>query len=306
MRSKIASRSCLPLLLFLLVWTAALNPGQSAWAEETASSESLTTSSGNVSGSPQVPYCVSDTAGTVTQEEWVRLESTAEELTGQYDCGVYIITLGDYRDYESAARSFRDFSQEFYTRYELGVGEEKTGILLLMSMENRDYSLLAHGQFAHEAFTDYGKTVLEDRFLPDFRRNDWYGGFMDYLSGCGELLAAASRGEPVDVPASQSGAYGSTGSSGTPVFTALVCGGIPSLVAFAVCQGMRRKMKPVHESLSAEDYIVPGSVRLRIQKDVFVNRSVTRTVIKTEDRSHHSGGGTTVNSHGFSGHSGKF
>lgn len=182
----------------------------------------------------------------------------------------------------------------------MGMGEEQNGVLLIMSMSERDYSILAYGSDAHYAFTDYGKEVLENSFLDNFRQNDWYGGFRDYLSGSEELLARAEAGQPLDVSYTDR-----TGMSKTTNMLITVV--VPILVAFSSCEIMKRKMKPVSRRSTAEEYIVPSGVNLSVSQDVFVNRTVTRTVIRTENRdSHYSGGGTSVNSSGFSGHSGKF
>ena len=247
-----------------------------------------------------LPYYVSDTAGLMTSEEWRKLESTAENISEQYGCGVYIVTLQDYRDYGSY-NNFWDFSEAFYTRYNMGLGEARNGILLIMSMAERDYSLLAYGRDAHYAFTDYGKNVLENRFLDNFMRSDWAGGFADYLNGCEELLGRAAAGDPLDV------SYEETSGLPDEVSTGIIIG-LPLLVGFGACEGMRRNMKPVKPRSRADEYIVPGGINLSLKRDVFVNRTVTRTVIRTENRDSgfHGGGGTTVNSHGFSGHSGKF
>ena len=247
----------------------------------------------------ELPYFVSDAAGLLTTEQWQRLENTAKSISEQYRCGVYIVTLDDYRDFGSYS-SFWDFSEEFYTRYHMGLGERRNGILLILSMDDRDYSLLAYGSDANYAFTDYGKDVLENRFLDNFRRDDWNGGFSDYLDGCAELLSKAANGTPVDV------SYDSRGEMPDSVSTAIIAG-VPLLTGFGICEGMRRKMKPVRRQTKADEYILPGGIDLSLKRDVFVNRTVTRTVIRTENRdSNFGGGGTTVNSHGFSGHSGKF
>ena len=83
--------------------------------------------------------------------------------------------------------------------------------------------------------------------------------------------------------------------------------GVPLLAGFGACEGMRHKMKPVAKQSRADEYVVPGGVNLDVKKDLFINRTVTRTLIQTENKASHSGGGgTTVNSSGFSGHSGKF
>ena len=249
--------------------------------------------------SSSLPYYVSDSAGVLTSEEWQELENKAERISREYQCGVYIVTLDDYRDFGSYS-SFWSFSEEFYTRYQMGIGEQRNGILLIMSMEDRDYSLLAYGSNAHYSFTDYGKEVLENSFLDNFRRNDWYGGFADYLNGAEMMLKQAAAGNPLDV------SYESREGINNGIATAMVIG-IPCLVAFGACEGMKRQMKPVSRQSRADEYVVPGGINLSVKRDVFLNRTVTRTRIQTEHRENSSsGGGTTVNSSGFSGHSGKF
>lgn len=253
--------------------------------------------------SAELPYYLSDTAQLMTTEQWQRLEDSAEGISEQYGCGVYLVTLEDYRDYGSYS-SIRAFAEDFYKGYNLGLGQNANGILLVLSMEERDYCLIAYGSDAHAAFTDYGKEVLENGFLDDFRRNDWYSGFRDYVNGCADLLSRAAAGTPLDV----SYDYGEEAGIPSEVSTGIIVG-LPLLVSFGACEGMRRQMKPVRQQSRADEYIVPGGVKLSLKKDVFVNRTVSRTVLRTEDRgssgSHH-GGGTTISSSGFSGHSGKF
>ena len=245
-----------------------------------------------------INFYVSDVAGLMKADEWQELENKARQISEQYGCGTYIVVLDDYKTYGNYS-SFWNFSETFYTVYNLGMGAEKNGILLLLSMKERDYSLIAYGSDAHYAFTDYGKNVLEKSFLDDFRQNRWYAGFRDYLNGCEDLLNRASRGEPLDV------SYDSRGGIPDSVSTAVVVL-VPLLSAFGVCEGLKRQMKPVSRKSRADEYIVPGGINFDVQRDIFVNRTVTRTVIRSESRNDSLGGGTTVNSHGFSGHSGKF
>ncbi len=255
-------------------------------------------------GQDSLPYYVSDVAGVLSSEDWQQMESYAAQISETYQCGVYIVTLNDYKSY-SDTNSFWNFSQEFYKRYNMGMGEGKNGILLIMSMNERDYSLLAYGSDAHYAFTDYGKEVLEEQFLDNFRSNDWTGGFKDYLSGCDSLLARAAQGNPLDVaPPSYTYSEPSRG-LGEGASLAIVVFA-PCLIAFAACSAMKKQMKPVSRSVRADDYVVPGGVNLSLKRDVFINRTVSVRVIQTHsDRDSH-GGGTTINSGGFSGHSGKF
>ena len=253
-----------------------------------------------------LPYYVSDVAGVLNSEDWQQLEADAARISETYQCGVYIVTLDDYKSF-SATNSFWNFSQEFYNRYNMGIGESRNGILLIMSMSERDYSLLAYGSDAHYAFTDYGKEVLEQQFLDNFRNNDWSGGFADYLSGCESMLARAAQGNPLDV-APPNYVYSETSRGmGMGVSLAIVVLA-PCLIAFAACSAMKRQMKPVSRSVRADDYLVPGGVNLSLKRDVFLNRVVTTRIIQTPSDNHRDGGGggTTINAGGFSGHSGKF
>lgn len=246
-----------------------------------------------------LPYYVSDVAGILSSEQQTELNETAERISEQYNCGVYIVTLEDYTEYSGT--DIFTFTQNFYKAYHLGMGDSRSGILLLLSMSGRDYSLVSYGSNAHYAFTDYGQQVLSSRFLDNFRTNDWYGGFSDYLECCDDFLARAGAGNPFDI------SYES-GRNSSNVFSFALIAGVPSLVAIVVCETMKRKMKPVIRESRADEYIVPGGINLSVKRDVFINRTITRTVIRTENRTPSCGGtgGTTVNAGGFSGHSGKF
>ena len=121
------------------------------------------------------------------------------------------------------------------------------------------------------------------------------------IKNVNSALSRAADGNPVDVNFESR--------SGIPAeLSAGIIVGVPLLVSFGACEGMRHRMKPVKTQSRADEYIVPGGIHFNLKRDVFVNRTVSRTVIRTENRDSHygGGGGTTVNSGGFSGHSGKF
>ena len=129
-------------LTLILLLAIMLLSGTSAMAESTQ----------------ELPYYVSDTAGLTSSDQWQKLESAAESVSERYGCGVYVVTLQDFRDYGSYS-SIRSFSEDFYNRYRMGLGQNRNGILLVLSMAERDYCLIAYGSDAHYAFTDYGKEV---------------------------------------------------------------------------------------------------------------------------------------------------
>ena len=64
-------------------------------------------------------------------------------------------------------------------------------------MEERDYAMFVYGEYAEYAFNEYGREMLEERFLGNFGDSDWYGGITNYLNGCEEFLAKAEADDPV-------------------------------------------------------------------------------------------------------------
>lgn len=247
----------------------------------------------------QLDNHVTDSAYLVTDEEWAVLDARASEISERYSCGVYIITVNDFLDFGDTPYEAADRLRAYF---ELGCGESGDCALLLLSMADRDYALIAHGDFGNAAFTDYGKEVLAEHFLEKFADDDWYGGFEAYLDKSEAFLAMAQAGTPFDVDndpdAKKEFLIGSL----------LMIVLIPSLIAGVVCMIWKNQMQSVQTQTEAAAYVVADSNRLRICQDQFLSVSQQRRKIQKSDDTSSSGrrGGTTVDSNGTSGHSGKF
>ena len=236
--------------------------------------------------------CVTDAASLLSDQQWATLEGKAEALSAQYECGIYIITLDDFTDYVNTNDVY-EAAKAIYREYSLGWGAEKSGVLLLLSMAERDYSLIAYG-YGNTAFTDYGKDQLADRFLDDFAEDDWYTGFEDYLDKCASMLSSARSGRPLDVGSSPL----------IRLVGILISIALGFAAAFIVCCFLSQQMKSVARKAEADSYVQTDSIYFTAREDHFTHTSQIRT--KVESSSGSGGGGTTVDSDGFSGHSGKF
>lgn len=241
------------------------------------------------SGEMAVPY-VTDAAGLLTQDEVLALEAQAEQIAEDYGCAPYILVVENYRDYEDTYDVF-EAGMNLYERWELGHGPEKNGLLLILSMAERDHALVTYGSVTHQAFTDYGQEALREQFLDNFHNDDWAGGFQDYLDTSAWLLEQAKNGTPYDVNTAPKG------------FNPLIIV-IPLVLALVVCLVLTGQMKTAKRKTEAGDYMVQGGAEMRVVQDIFTHRTVTRQVIQSENKG--GGGGTTINARGFSGKSGKF
>ena len=238
---------------------------------------------------------VFDVYGLLTNSEQRKLENRAEEISEQYGCGVYIVIVDDYEDYAYYVETAAEY---IYEDTNLGMGSKRDGVMLLLSMHDRDYDIVAYG-YGNTAFTDYGKERVAEEFKDDFRSNDWYNGLNDYLNICERYLGYAENGKPVDV-----GHDPEHIDWGRVLFKAALIVLVPMIVAGIVVGIFWSQMKSVRLAGTAAEYVAPGGLDVQVSEDVYTHTSVNR--IRRERSSNSGGGGTSVNSGGFSHSSGKF
>lgn len=226
-----------------------------------------------VASQAQLNY-ITDEAGILTEQEWQTLETMAAELSEGYRCGLYVIILSDYMDFGSDPESV---CYNLYEDYTLGYGRDRDAIVLLMSMYDRDFWINDYGAYGEGVMTSYGRGTLEDAMLDDFANDDWYSGLADYLGQCDNLLRAAESGEPVG---------SSDGSS--PLTAYLIAFVVAVIIAFIVCSIFKAQMKTAVRATSADHYVTPGGVEMRIREDRYTH--TTRRERKIERSSSSSDG----------------
>lgn len=250
-----------------------------------------------MSQEPQLDH-VTDSVNLLTQEQWQSLEQKAREIENKYDFGVYIVTVDDYWHYGNG--SVMDAATFIYQEYSLGTGDGKDGLMLLLSMNDRDYSLITHGEFGNYAFNTEGREKMTKFFLDDFGDDQWYAGFKEFLSWSENYLESARNGNPYsreNVPMSSSDR-----SIGIMVRILIIL--IFPLVTAGIYIGvLSAKMKSVAEATRAGAY-VNGKLNLTKRTDHF--RFATQNRVKISNSSSSGGGSRSGGSGGFSGTSGKF
>lgn len=228
---------------------------------------------------------VTDDAGLLTYEEWSELETLCGAVSTKYQCGVYIVTVDDFTEFGSD--DVFEVTYELYHEYTLGKGEERNGLILLLSMYDRDYALFVYGDDAEYAFNMTGQILLEEEFLPYFGEDDWIGGFRAYVNTCDRFLALAAAGDPVRA---------------NPVSLILPAVGVSFIIALIICLIMRAGMKSVRAKSDADPY-VSGTLELTQRRDQYTHTTETRRKIESSSG---SGSSSSRSGGGGSGRSGKF
>lgn len=244
---------------------------------------------------------ITDKAGLLTAEEVRALEDRASEISTRYEMGVYIIALDDFQKY-SNYRSISNAAMDIYDSYGLGLGEDKAGVTLMLSMAERDYNLDFYGSRADYAFTEAGRDRMEDRIVSRLRNDDYYGAFSAWLDLCDSYLLAAKDSNPVGQgePSSADWQEDSEGMGFLAVIPGIVAAALTGAVLVA-------PMRTAGQKANANDYVVDGSLELTRRSDMFLRRSVTRRPRQNNSNSRPGGGGGVhYSGGGHSGRSGKF
>ena len=243
---------------------------------------------------------VADEAGLLTDGQRSELEEMAGDISRKYDCGIYLLTVADMADY--GYDDPFDFAVDYYTEHDLGISGERNGLLLVISIRQRDYALAVYGEDAKAVFTDSALMYVEDAFLPDLGNNDWYAGAYSYLLEAGNRLSIGA--EDSGIPDQSRPASGSAHSNrgGGSILVNVI---LPFGISGAVCGILLASMNSARKKSTASEYVCGGSVKITAREDRYINTTHVRRRVESSD-SGHSGSGHSRSSGGFSGRSGKF
>ncbi len=244
---------------------------------------------------------VCDQADILSYLEEQELCERADEIADETGIDVYIVTVDDLNNFTDAGR-VETLTEELRCGYGLARDNDDNMILLLLSMEDRDFDLMAHGTRGNAAFTDYGKEQVQKAFLDDFKENDWFGGFEDYLDKCDSFIHKEMKGNPVDVEDDPSEVFWNITLSGAVAF----------ILALIIASIVKAGMKSARIATEANAYIDRNVSRITYRSDAYSYTTTSRVYspIKSSGgggggRSG-GGGGTSIGHSGSSHSSGKF
>lgn len=238
---------------------------------------------------------VIDNAYLLSVSERDALETKAAALREEYEMDVVILTVDSLH-----GKRPQDYADDYYDENGYGCGEEKSGLLFLISMEERDWYISTSGEAIY-AFTDYGIQQVGEAALPYLSDGEYYEAFDAYLDELPIYFSAYRSGAPLDGYADDSGDYyhGDRESvvyyeeehSPSLVISLLIGAAVAGIAVLA----MRASMNTKRLQSSAADYLEQGSFHLNRQQDMFLYSNVSKTR-RPEEHDNNSGGGSSVHS----------
>ena len=245
----------------------------------------------------QKPLLV-DEAGLLSEEESSTLINKLEEISQRQKNEVAVVTVNSLEGKTAEA-----YADDYYDYNGYGYGENDDGLLLLVSMGEREWAVTAYGYCHTVAFTDAGLDYISSEFRRKLSSGEYAKAFDCFADLCDDFLTQAATGEPYDVDNMPKGKV-----SPFWLYTDLV---VAFFISFGIVKGKSRNLKSVKKQESAKAYERRGSLSLRRSTDSLVNRIVTQKTIRNEKNSSSgsSGGSSShISSSGRShgGTSGKF
>lgn len=250
----------------------------------------------NVRANDDVIPRVVDSSGLLSSDELVKLEEKLNEISTRQEVDVVIVTVDSLE-----GKTATEYADDFYDYSGYGFEDSKDGILLLVSMGERDWAISTTG-WGITVFTDAGLDYMTDRFIPYLSDGEYYKAFNEYAKLCDKFITKAYDGNPYDV-----GHLPKTYFKLIWIPISLVLG---FLVAFIMASAKKKEMKSIIKQSSASHYTKDGSVILTQNSDNYVTRRTFTRIISRDISSGGSSGGSSTHtsssgtSHG--GSSGKF
>ena len=133
-----------------------------------------------------------DDADILTDSEEKELNQQLDTVSEEQECDVIIVTVDSLN-----GKTVEEYADDYYDDNGYGYGENDSGILFLVAMDDREWNISTSGD-AITAFTDAGLAYMEDQFVPDLSDGAYLDAFSKYTSLCDDFLTQAEKGEPYD------------------------------------------------------------------------------------------------------------
>lgn len=239
------------------------------------------------------PVRLYDAADLLTDGEEDTVLQRLNAVSAAHNMDVVVVTANTL-----GGKSVRAYADDFYDYNGYGLDSENSGVLLLVSMEDRDWYISTTGD-GIRTFTDAGIQYIGEQIVSDLSDGDYEAAFLGFADQCEGFMTQAAEGDPYDV--------GSLPKAPLEGYWVVVAIAIGLVIALMVTGSMKAKLKSVRWQPAADSYVRPGSMILRDNRDTFLYTHVDRTLRPQNDSS--SGGssthsGSSGTSHGGGG--GKF
>ena len=240
---------------------------------------------------------VSDTYGVLSEDEVNTLNAKAQQISDEYQFGVYAHILYDDASYDD----IWSYIEQYYADQDLGYENTSDGILFLITQSSQggSYDIYIPALSNQSYFTIDGLEDIQDDAEEGLFDHDYYEAIDTFLDKTQEHLAYYSQHDYPWSYQTDGAVYYDPKTGRSVSGFALILGTIiPFVVACIVVAVNASKHRTKHTATDAAEYIPSyGQLQLTRHTDMYLYRTQSRTKIHHED-SHGGGGGGGFSSSG--------
>ena len=209
-----------------------------------------------------------DEADLLSTQEETQLAEKLSEIGEEFDAQIVIMTVS------STNGNIDAYIEEMFDGMNMGYGEKRDGVLLLVCMDDREYRILSNG-YAGEAIGPSQIDAIGDAIVSDLSDGAYADAFSTFADQCAYYLDGYLNGFPFNF--------------GKNLIVALIIGMVAGV---AVALVLKKQLKSVRQQNQANVYIKSGSMQITKSRDLFLYREVSRTKKASSDS---SGSGSSRN-----------
>lgn len=213
-----------------------------------------------------------DMADLLSDSEESDLSGLLDEISERQQVDIVVVTA-ESMEGETA----EVYADDFFDYNGYGYGDERDGILFLISMEERDWHITTRG-YGITAVTDEGRKYIAEEFQFDLSEGEYASAFTTFANLCDDFITQAKNGQPYDIDNMPEDPV--TYFAGNFIMSYVIA----FVIALIATGLMRLQLKSVFGQSAANDYMKQGSMQLTKKNDLFLYKKVDRRKKEQENR----------------------
>ena len=231
---------------------------------------------------------VIDNTGTMTSEQIAKIEKRCKSINKEYSFDViYVITDSTH------GKSLERYTTDIYDE----VCDYEDGVIFIFNTDpyldedEYNWAIIGFGKGEKLAGNASTREKLIDQMKWDLKGGRYYDASIYYTDKVTSFVEGGMVGDPVDPQ--------------TVVIRIAISLGIALIIAFAITNGQKKKLTTAIKQRGAMDYMVAGSAKINVSRDMFLYSHTTR--VRRESSSSSGGGfsGRSGGGHSYSGGGGR-
>ena len=209
---------------------------------------------------------MTDSAGLLSEEECTALNEKLDAISDELNFDLVVVTVESLQGWDVEDASWYLYDEN---------GFRENGAILLISMEERDWTITSCG-WGQTALNGDARSYLADLFVSDLSAGNYARAFNTFADGSRELVLNAASGVSYKAPFNL-------------VPSLLISLAVGLILALIVVGGMKKKLKSVAAQYAASEYVAKGSLNVTEANERFLYHTVSRTA-KPQNENRSSGG----------------